>query len=87
MQSATFDINNIILPTKFSKKVQDVLGGGELGKFENRCAFIRECVNYFETWLPRPTPEEYSAISKRICETYPVLKDTNHTKFWVCYGY
>ena len=77
--SSTFDIDNIILPTTFPKKVQDVLGGSELGKFENRCAFIRECVNYFETRLPRP-----NAISKKICETYPVLKDANHTKFWVC---
>ena len=78
-----FDINNIILPTIYSKKVQDAIEKDELGNPANRLAFIRESVAYFETRLPWPTSDEYSAISKKFCDHYPVFKNAHHTKYWV----
>lgn len=60
-----FDVNNIVLPTAFSKRVQDAIESNTLAKPENRLAFIRECVSYFESYLERPTNEEYAAISKK----------------------
>ena len=51
----TFDIHNIILPSVYSKKVQDAIENGKLGAPENRLLLIRESVAYFESRLPRPT--------------------------------
>lgn len=58
---------------------------GKLGEHLNRAAFIRESVAYFEAHLPRPTTEEYSAISKAFCDKYPVLRTACQTKYWVMY--
>ena len=72
-----------MLPTDFSKKVKDAIDNGDINKSENRLAFIRECVTYFESRLPRPTTEEYSAISKAFCDRYPILRRGNITNYWV----
>ena len=80
-----FDITNINLPTNFSKKVQDSIDNNTLGNPENRLSMIRECVNYFEgRGLERPTTEQYAAISRKICDKYPALRNSHHTKYWVC---
>lgn len=79
--SSNFDILNIVLPSTFSRRVQESIENNTLGEPQNRLAFIRECVSYFESQLKRPTAEEYTAISKKICETYPVMKNPNHTKY------
>ena len=82
--SSKFNVNNIVLPTVFSKRVQDAIDKDLLTKPENRLAFIRECVSFFESQLERPTVQEYTAISKKICDVYPAMKNMNHTKYWVC---
>lgn len=82
--TSNFNILNITLPSSFSKKVQESIDNGKLGQEDNRRAFIRECVVYYESLVPFPIPEEYEAISKKICDTYPVLKNSNKTKYWVC---
>lgn len=79
-----FSMTDIILPSVFSKRIQDAIEGGELGKPENRLAFIREAVAYFESQLPCPTAEQYAAISKKFCIKYPALRNAHHTNFWVC---
>ena len=66
-------------------QLQDAIDKNQISMPENRLAFIRECVNYFEGYLACPTPEEYSAISKKICDKYPTLKSSKYTKYWVCY--
>ena len=78
-----FDINNIILPTVFSKRIQDAIDNGTLGLSENRLGFVRECVAFFESILPRPTGEEYAAISRKFCSEYPSLQDKHHRNYWV----
>ena len=83
IESCKFDVNNIILPTTFSKRVMHAIALNQLGQQHIRAAFLRECVAYFEKQLPRPTMEQFSQISKKICDEYPVLKDLNRSKYWV----
>ena len=71
----------------YSKKVQDALDKGEVATGDTRLAFIRESVAYFEARLPRPTPEEYAAISKKFCDEYPVFRNTRYTNYWVIFIY
>lgn len=80
----TFTINQITLPSKFSLKVQNAIERGELGDSTIRQVFVRECVAYFESRLPHPTADEYSNISRTICDTFPCLKDKRTSKYWVC---
>jgi len=47
-----------------------------------RAAFVRECVQYYEPILPRPTEEEYTAIAQALVAKYPALKDKG-TFYWV----
>ncbi len=82
-----FDINNIILPSLFSKKVQDAIDNGKLGVPESRLLFVRESVAYFESRLPRPTAQEYATISKKFCDKYPALRNSQHTNYWVSYNW
>ena len=81
---SALDLNNIILPTIYSNKVQAAIDKDDLGDPVNRLAFIRESVAYFESRLPRPTVEEYSAISKKFCDKYPALRNNQRTMYWVC---
>ena len=83
VKDRNFDINNIILPAVYSKRVQDAINDGKIGKPENRLLFIRESVAYFESSLDRPTAQEYAAISKQFCDHYPVLRNSQHTDYWV----
>ena len=78
-----FDINNIVLPSVYSKRVQDAIDNGMLGDKDFRLAFIRESVSYFESRLPNPTPQEYAAISKKFCDKYTILRSSQRTKYWV----
>ncbi len=83
MKKRNLSIKNIILPSAYSRKVQEYIDKDELGKPENRLLFIRESVSYFESRLPRPSPEEYAAISMKFCDKYPALRDGNRTNYWV----
>lgn len=83
-EECDFNINNIVLPAVYSKRVQDAIENGTLGIHENRLLFVRESVDYFEIRLPRPTFEQYAAISRKFCDTYPVLRSPHHTNYWVC---
>ena len=69
----SFDINNIILPSIYSRRIQNAADSDNLKVTEIRNAFVRESVAYFERILPRPTHEQYSAISKAFCDKYPSL--------------
>jgi len=40
-----------------------------------RAAFVRECVQYYESILPRPTEEEYTANAQALVAKYPAMKD------------
>ena len=50
---------------------------------ENRAALVREIVAYFEGILPKPTEEQYREIAKKVCDTYPSLKDKRAGEYWV----
>ena len=80
---ASFDISNIVLPSCFSRRVQGAIDGNTLNEPDNRCAFVRECVQHFDSILPRPSENEYKAISKKIVDTYPSLKDARRSDYWV----
>lgn len=82
---AQFDMNNFSLPTHFSRRVQTCIDNGTLAEPDNRAAFIREIVAFFEGILPSPTPAQYHAISKKVADQYPCLKDAKHTNYWVSY--
>ena len=43
---------------------------------------MRECVAHYEPMLPRPTHEQYTAITKALLEQYPSLRDRG-TLCWV----
>ena len=78
-----FNINSIQLPSHFSKRVQDSIDSGTLAAESNRCAFVRECVSYYEAILPYPNEDQYNAICKKIVDNYPCLKDSKTTRYWV----
>ena len=78
-----FDINNIVLPTIYSKKVQHAIENDELNQPPLRLAFVREIVSHFECRLPEPTSDEYTAIAKRLCDKHPNLKDPKKSRYWV----
>ena len=82
-QHATFNVREFFLPTHFSRKVQRAIDNGTLGEPDNRTAFVRETVAFFEGILPAPTTSQYEAISRKIVEKYPQLKDTRSSKYWV----
>ena len=65
----------------FQAEVENAIDKNELDTPENRQAFVRECVAYFEGILPRPSTVEYSAISRKICDKYPCLKDRRASKY------
>ena len=50
---------------------------------DNRRAFVRECVDFFEPILPNPSKEQFKEISKRLCDKFPALKDAKKTVYWV----
>ena len=81
-EATTFSINNITLPDKFSRRVSNAIDAGQLVT-ENRAAFVRECVAFYEGFLPHPTEQQYSAICQKICDQYPSLKDKKTTVYWV----
>ena len=81
----TFNINKFDLPSHFSRRVQNAIENGTLADPEdsNRAAFVRETVSFYEPILPTPTPAQYEAISRRIVDKYPCLKDARTSKYWV----
>ena len=78
-----FNINAIQLPTHFSRRVQECIDSGTLAAETNRCAFIRECVSYYEAILPYPDDDQYNAICKTIVDNYPCFKDSKTERYWV----
>ena len=73
---------NFSLPTHFSLKVTSMIADGKLGDPDNWSAFVQEVVFLFEGILPKPTPSEYEAISRKIVEKYPCLQDSKCSKYW-----
>ena len=61
-----------------------MIADGTLGTADNRSAFVREVVSFYEGILPKPTTSEYEAISRKIVEKYPCLQDSKCSKYWVC---
>ena len=76
-----FSISKIPLP-HFSKKTQAAIASGDIVLPLPRAAFMRECVAHYEPMLPRPTHEQYTAITKALLEQYPSLRDRG-TFYWV----
>lgn len=56
---------------------------GNLRDADNRAAFVREVVAFYEGILPCPSTSEYEAISRQIVEKYPCLQDSRSSKYWV----
>ena len=81
--SKMFDIRNFELPTYFSRRVQTAIDSNLLVEPEHQAAFIREVVLYFQAILPDPKPHEYEAISRKIVDKYPILRDAKKSKYWV----
>ena len=50
---------------------------------DDRSAFVRECVDFLEPTLPKPSKEQFNDISRRLCDKYPSLKDAKKTVYWV----
>lgn len=75
----------ISFPEKFSRRVSTAIETGQLVA-ENRSAFVRECVDFYEPIIPTPTREQFNEISRGLCDRYPTLKDVKKTVYWVC-GY
>ena len=64
-------------------KSSTCIGNGTLAEPDNRAAFIREIVAYFEGILPSPTPAQYHAISKQVADEYLCQNNARHTNYWV----
>ncbi len=79
LQLNTTDIS---LPEKFSRRVSSAIESGQLFA-EDRSAFVRECVDFFEPILPQPSKEQFNDISKKLCDKYPSIKDSKKTVYWV----
>ena len=84
VQPNTCNLANTPLPTRFSFRVQKAIEKGELAEKEIRLAFVQDCVDYFQPLLPSPGREGYSEIAKKLCDTYPCLKDRRTSNYWVC---
>ena len=59
----------------FSRKTKAAIASGEIVLPLPRVAFVRECVAHYEPMLPRPTEEQYTAITKALLKEVPCLKD------------
>ena len=77
----SFNIRSTSLP-HFSEKTRAAIAGGEIVLPLPRAAFVRECVAHYEPVLPRPTEEQYTAITKALLKEVPCLKDKG-TFYWV----
>ena len=73
---------NISLPDKFSRRVTSAIESGRMFG-DDRSAFVRECVDFFEPILPQPSKDQFSDISRKLCDKYPSLKDAKQTVYWV----
>ena len=82
-----FDVNNVPLPSHFSRTVQSAIDNNTLNHQTSKCAFVRECVLFYEGICQFPTEKEYSAISKAVVDKYPCLKDIRSSEYWVCIEY
>ena len=80
--SKAFDVHNIPLPEKFSRRVSGAIHHAQLVA-ENRALFVRECVSFYEATLPRPTEQQYNVICQKLCDQYPSLKDKKTAVYWV----
>ena len=47
-----------------------------------KAAFVRKYVAHYEPMLPRPTEEQYTAITKALLKQYLSLRDRG-TLYWV----
>lgn len=50
---------------------------------DDRSAFVREVVEYYEPIIPEPSKEQFNEIGRRLCDKYPSLKDAKQTFYWV----
>ena len=82
-EATVFDLKTFTLPSHFSRKVTAAITDGKLGEPDNRAAFVREVVAFYEGILPNPSLSQYEAISRKIVEKYPCLQDTRSSKYWV----
>ena len=87
-------LHNIFMPLQGTKShkamvrtVQSAIDNNTLNHQTNRCAFVRECVLFYEGICQFPTEKEYSAISKAVVDKYPCLKDIRSSEYWVCIEY
>ena len=69
-------------PTSAKKNKHAVIVSGGIVLPLPRAAFVRECVAHYEPMLPRPTHEQYTAITKALLEQYLSLRDRG-TLYWV----
>ena len=80
--SKLLHIDVVNIPEKFSRRVSTAIETGQLFG-ENRSAFVRECVDYFEPVTPTPSKEQFNEFSRKLCDRYPSLKDARKTAYWV----
>lgn len=64
----------------FSRKTKAAIASGEIVLPLPRAAFVREYVAHYEPMLPRPTEEQYTAITKALLKEVPCLKDKGTLK-------
>lgn len=76
------DPGSLLLPEKLSRRVSEAIAENRL-ILEDRSAFVRECVDFFEPIVPTPSKEQFNDISRRLCDKYPSLKDAKKTVYWV----
>ena len=76
-----FNIRSISLP-HFSEKTRAAIASGKIVQPLPKAAFVRECVAHYEPVLPRPTEEQYTAITQALLKEVPCLKD-KCTLYWV----
>lgn len=80
IQTPLFNIRKITLP-QFGQRTQAAIDSGDVVLPTARAAFVRECVAHYEPILPRPTEEQYMAITPALLAKYPCLKDRG-TCYW-----
>lgn len=73
---------NISLPEKFSRRVTSAIESGHMFG-DDRSAFVRECVDFFEPILPQPSKDQFNDLSWKLCDEYSSLRDAKKNVYWV----
>ena len=72
--------DRLVLPTRFSTPTTKAMESGVLTK-KARIEIVDSLATFMLIHTSRPTPQDFTTISKRLIEKYPKLRDTVDTGY------